>query len=309
MKLSIVTTLYNSAPYIKEFHQRATHVACQFAAHDYEIIMVNDGSPDNSLEIALQLVEQDDHFVVIDLSRNFGHHKAMMAGLEHSSGEKIFLIDSDLEEAPEWLISFSTQMAEEHSDVVYGVQTERKGDWFERWSGSLYYTLFNLLSNIDHPKNITTARLMTRRYVDALLSHKEREMIISCLWLITGFKQCQQHITKLSKGTSSYSFSKKLAHLVNAITSFSAAPLKMIFYSGVIVFIGSALYATKLIITRLFMAQAVDGWTSLMVSIWLIGGMIISFIGVIGIYLEKIFSETKQRPHVIVRNIYGKYER
>ena len=151
---------------------------------DYEIVLVNDGSPDNSLDIAVQLTESDSHVVVVDLSRNFGHHKAMRAGLEHSSGETVFLIDSDLEEEPEWLISFSEQMTADKSDVVYGVQKERKGGWFERWSGSVYYAILNWLLNIDHPRNIITTRLMTRCYVNALLSHKESETVISCYGLL-----------------------------------------------------------------------------------------------------------------------------
>jgi putative glycosyltransferase len=306
MKLSIVATLYQSAPYIAEFHQRASSAARQLVGEDFEIILVNDGSPDNSLDIAIQLTESDSHVVVVDLSRNFGHHKAMMAGLEHSIGEMIFLIDSDLEEEPEWLISFSEQMASEKSDVVYGVQQERKGGWFERCSGAVYYTILNWLAHINHPKNIVTARLMTRRYVDALLKHKEREVVISFLWIITGFKQCPQTVKKHMTSTSTYGLSKKFGHLVNSVTSFSAAPLLMIFYCGTFVFIVAVLYASSLIYQHLFMLRPVDGYTSIMVSIWILGGMVISFIGVIGIYLAKIFSETKQRPYIIVRDVYGK---
>ncbi len=306
MNLSIVATLYRSAPYIAEFHQRACAAAEQLVGEDYEIVLVNDGSPDNSLDIAVQLTELDSHVVVIDLSRNFGHHKAMMAGLEQSRGDKVFLIDSDLEEEPEWLVEFAKQMVAEKSDVVYGIQQERKGGWFERWSGAVYYSLFNWLSNIEHPRNIVTARLMTRRYVNALLGHKERELVISCLWVITGFKQCAQTVKKHMTSSTTYSIPKKLGHLVNSITSFSEAPLKMIFFCGTLVFFGASLYAAMLIFNRFIMSHPVDGWTSIMVSIWVLGGMVISFVGIIGIYLAKIFSETKQRPYVIVRDIYGK---
>lgn len=306
MKLSIVATLYQSAPHITEFYNRASAVARQLVGDDYEIVLVNDGSPDNSLDIAVQLTESDSHVVVVDLSRNFGHHKAMKAGLEHSTGEKVFLIDSDLEEEPEWLISFSELMTAEKSDVVYGAQKERKGGWFERWSGSVYYVILDWLLNIDHPRNITTARLMTRRYVNALLSYKEREMVISCLWVITGFKQCSLTVKKHMTSSTTYGLFKKLNHLVNAITSFSEAPLRMIFFCGVFVFFGAISYASILVAQHFFMSRPVDGWTSIMVSIWVLGGMVISFVGIIGIYLAKIFSETKQRPYVIVRDIYGK---
>jgi putative glycosyltransferase len=309
MKLSIVATLYQSGPYVTEFHGRASAAARKLVGEDYEIILVNDGSPDNSLDIAVQLTESDSHVVVVDLSRNFGHHKAMMAGLEHACGEKVFLIDSDLEEEPAWLIDFSEQMTAEKADVVYGVQQARKGEWFERWSGAVHYTIFNWLSDIDHPRNIVTARLMTRRYVNALLGHREREMVISCLWVITGFKQSSRAVKKQMGSVTTYSLFKKLDHVVNAVTSFSAAPLRMIFYCGVVVSCAAMLYASSLIYQHFFTPRPVDGWTSIMVSVWVLGGMIISFIGIIGIYLAKIFSESKQRPYVIVREIYGKSKR
>ena len=306
MKLSIVATLYKSSPHIAEFHRHATVAAKSLFADDYEIVLVNDGSPDRSLEDAVQLADGDPHVVVVDLSRNFGHHKAMMAGLENAEGDLIFLIDSDLEEDPEWLLDFHALMKSGNADVVYGRQADRKGGWFEKWSGEVYYSLFNWLCNIEHPRNIVTARLMTRRYVHALLQHRERELVISCLWVTTGFKQLERIVHKKMSSTTTYSLSKKIEHATNAITSFSEVPLKMIFYVGVMVFACALLYASYLVVLRFYLSEVVDGWTSVMVSIWLLGGMIISFVGVVGIYLSKVFSETKQRPHTIIRQIYGK---
>ena len=306
MKLSIVATLYKSALYIREFHQRASAAAKKLVGDDYEIILVNDGSPDNSLELAINLTKSDEHLVVVDLSRNFGHHKAMMAGLEQASGDLIFLIDSDLEEEPEWLLEFSRTMNQESSDVIYGVQQTRKGGWFERLSGEVYYSLFNWLCNIDHPRNMVTARLMTRRYVDALLTFHERELVISCLWVITGFKQCQHVVKKHTTGSTTYSLAKKIDQAVNSVTSFSEVPLKVIFYLGLFILTCSIIYASYLIFNKLVLYRAVDGWSSIMVSIWLLGGMITSFIGLIGMYLAKVFSETKQRPNSIIREIHGR---
>jgi putative glycosyltransferase len=165
--------------------------------------------------------------------------------------------------------------------------------------------VFNYLAHIEHPRNIVTARLMSRRYVDALLQFREREMVISCLWVIAGFKQCARTVKKLSGSKTTYSLTKKIAQATNAITSFSEAPLRMIFYTGLIIFAGALLYAAYLVFFKLVLSTPMDGWTSVMVSIWLLGGMIISFVGVIGIYLSKIFTETKQRPSTIVREIYG----
>lgn len=306
MKLSIVATLYQSAHYIAEFHQRASAAARQLVGDDYEIVLVNDGSPDNSLDLAVQLGESDDHIVVVDLSRNFGHHKAMMTGLAHAKGERVFLIDSDLEEEPECLIGFAGQMLNDPCDVVYGVQEVRKGGWFERWSGQWFYRFFKALTGLALPENIVTARLMTRRYVDALLRHEEREVFMAGLWHITGFVQRPQTVKKHSTSGTTYTFRRKMSLLVNSVTSFSNAPLVSIFYIGVSISLFAVFYIAYLFIQWMFFAKPLSGWTSVMASIWLLGGMVISFIGVVGIYLSKIFSETKRRPYTIVRQIYAR---
>jgi putative glycosyltransferase len=308
MKLSIVATLYKSAQYINEFHHRASAAAEQLVGVDYEIVLVNDGSPDNSLDLAMQLTEGDSHVIVVDLSRNFGHHKAMMTGLAHAKGAQVLLIDSDLEEEPECLMPFAKQMQNEHCDVVYGVQDLRKGGWFERWSGQWFYRFFKAITGLALPENIVTARLMTRRYVEALLRHEEREIFMAGLWHITGFDQRPQVVKKHSTSETTYTVRRKLSLLVNSVTSFSNAPLVSIFYIGVLISLVAVFYIGYLVIQWMFLAKPLSGWTSVMASIWLLGGMIISFIGVVGIYLSKIFSETKQRPYTIVRQIYAKQQ-
>ena len=305
MKLTIVATLYQSAPYINEFYARASATARLLVGEEFEIVLVNDGSPDSSLDLAIKLTEQDSHAIVVDLSRNFGHHKAMMTGLAHAKGELVFLIDSDLEEEPEWLLSFDEQMKRVRCDVVYGVQERRKGNWFERWSGQWFYRFFKTLTGLALPENVVTSRLMTRRYVDALLSHQEREVFMAGLWHTTGFDQRSQIIKKNSTSETTYTFRRKMSLLVNSVTSFSNAPLVSIFYIGVSISLFALTYIVYLVTYWLFLAKPMSGWTSVMASIWLLGGMVISFIGVVGIYLSKIFSETKQRPYTIIRQIYA----
>ena len=304
MDLSIVTTMYRSAPYIAEFHRRATEAARKYGAADYELIFVNDGSPDNSRELAIELHEQDPHLVVVDLSRNFGHYKAMMTGLMQSRGEKVFLIDCDLEEAPELLETFNTEMAKTGADVVFGQQSQRKGEWFERISGDIFYRLLDCLSTEPMPRNAITARLMTRRYVQSLTEHQDREVFMLGLWAITGYKQVPVTVVKGSKGESSYSFGRKIAVLVNAVTSFSNRPLVLIFYLGMLISSLSLGGATYLIIRRMFFGEYLVGWPSLIVSIWLLGGFTIMCVGIIGVYLAKIFMEVKQRPYTVVRAVH-----
>lgn len=304
MKLSMVATLYQSAPYINQFHERASATAKRIVGEDYEIVLVNDGSADNSLDLAISLTELDSHVVVVDLSRNFGHHKAMMTGLAHAKGERIFLIDSDLEEEPEWLLKFDEQMVKEQCDVIFGTQEKRKGGAFERIAGAAFYKLFRKLTGINQPDNIVTARLMTQRYVQALLRHQERELNIGGLWIITGFKQATQLVRKHSTSPTSYTFSGKFGHLVNAVTSFSSLPLVYTFYSGLLISISALLYIAYLFLRYFLITAPPSGYTSLIASIWFFSGLIILFLGVQGIYLSKIFSEVKQRPYTIIRDIY-----
>ena len=303
MELSIVTTLYRTAPYLEEFYARSCAVADR-VAKEFEIILVNDGSPDDSLQIALSLYHKDKRVRVVDLSRNFGHHKAIMTGLAHARSELVFLIDSDLEEEPELLETFYEKLRAHTSDVVFGVQQKRKGKLFERASGALYFKVFNLLSTHPIPSNHLTARLMTQRYVAALLQHEEREFVMSGLWVLTGFTQLPITVNKQHKSPTAYSLGRKISHLVNAITSFSNRPLVYIFYLGCIISLLSSIAAIDLIIRKVFLGTLLEGWSSLIVSIWLLGGMTIFCLGVIGIYLAKIFIEVKQRPYTIIKDVY-----
>jgi len=306
MKLSIVTTLYKSSPYINEFYTRITKEA-QKITDEYEIIFVDDGSPDDSLQKAVTLFEKDAHVKVIELSRNFGHHKAIMTGLSHAQGDFVFLIDSDLEEEPELLNKFWRELQNDKNiDVVYGVQESRKGKWLEKWSGELFWKTINVLSNIEIPHNMITARLTTKQYNNELIKYKESELFIGGIWPDTGFKQKAIKVKKISISETSYTFKKKMSLVINSITSFSNKPLIYIFHLGLFITSISFLFILKLIYDKLYLNIAFEGWTSLIVSIWFFGGLIILLLGIIGIYLSKIFIETKDRPYTIIRNFYEK---
>ena len=305
MKLSIVTTLYKSALYIDEFYIRITKEAKKIT-DDYEIIFLDDGSPDDSLEKAIALYKNDKKVKVIELSRNFGHHKAIMTGLSHANGDFIFLIDVDLEEKPELLSSFWKEI---HSckdiDVVYGAQESRKGNWFEKWSGGLFWKIINFLSTTKVPHNIITARLTTKQYNKELLRYKESELFIGGIWADAGFKQKEMKVDKLSSSQTTYTIHKKISLLINSVTSFSSKPLVYIFNIGLVITSISFLFILKLIFDKIFLNISFEGWTSIIVSIWFFGGLIILLLGIIGIYLSKIFIEVKNRPYTIVKKIYG----
>jgi putative glycosyltransferase len=303
MDLSIVSSLYFSAPYLREFHRRITAAAQQLGLN-YEIILVNDGSPDESLEIALELQRGDPRLCVIDLSRNFGHHKALMTGLEHASGIRVFLLDSDLEEEPELLLTFADAMERTGADVVYGVQRSRKGGFVERVTGAIFYRLFNWLSAQKVPANQLCARLMTRRYVDSLVAHRDREIFLAGLWAATGYRQVAVPVHKHSKATSSYKLQHKISLAINSVTSFSSRPLEMVFYLGAVMLILSLAAAAILIVRRLFFGQMLPGWPSTMVALCFMGGLNLFCVGIVGIYLAKVFGETKNRPYTVIRQVY-----
>lgn len=303
--LSVVATLYRSEAYISEFCERAAAAARKLGM-EYEIILVNDGSPDQSLSVAKQYADTHERVTVVDLSRNFGHFKAMMAGLSYCDSDLVFLIDSDLEEEPEWLVDFWQSLNDNAADVTYGVQTVRKGKLFERVSGAIYYRVVRALTGLPIPANLVTARLMTRRYVSALLRFQEREIDIAGLWLLTGFHQVAHPIKKHSTSETTYTLTRKINLLVDSVTSFSNLPLIAIFYLGVLISVIAAAFGCYLIVNRYLLDTPLSGWTSVMASVWLLGGLTISFVGVIGIYLAKVFNEAKQRPNHIVREIYPK---
>jgi putative glycosyltransferase len=215
----------------------------------------------------------------------------------------VFMIDDDLEEDPAWLLLFHETQQAKGADVVYGVQDRRKGGLFERLSGWVFFKILNFLSSIRIPPDSTTARLMSRRYVDALLRYPERELYLHALWPQLGYLQIPQTVHKESKGSSTYGFTRKVSLMVNAITSFSNKPLIYIFYTGLLLSLGAGAYIVWLLQRWLFRGIPLVGWSSLIVSIWFLGGLTIFFIGVVGIYLAKMFSEIKQRPRTIVRQV------
>lgn len=303
MKLSVVTTLYKSADTVREFHERMS-VAAQQITDDYEIIMVDDSSPDDALANALQLAGSDARLRVVELSRNFGHHKAMMTGLECAGGDLVFLIDVDLEEPPELLARFYDVYRAGSWDVVYGYQTQRKGGWFERTSGAIAWRLVRWMLPIRIPENHSTVRLMSHDYATALVRHKEHNTAIGGLFVIAGFRQTGVAFDKLSRATSSYSFVDRLVKLFDSVTSFSERPLFAVFFLGMAILTLSAAVAVWLI-GRGLAGGITPGWVSVMVSVWFLGGLAIFSIGVVGLYVSRIFIETKMRPYTIVRRIHG----
>lgn len=301
--LSIVTSMYRSASFLERFYERTCKVASQISPN-FEIIFVNDGSPDNSLEVALKLQELDPRVIVVDLSRNFGEHKATITGLRQSRGDYVFRIHCDLDEPPEVLHFFYQDMKRLGVDTVYGLQEQREGHFVKRFLGACFYTFYNTLATTKIRKNPLACRLMTRRYVDALLEYREQQVFMAGLFEIVGFEQHGVTVVKKEHDTSTYTLGKRLAMTMKAVTSFSDKPLLAIPIVGAIVSGLAVLSAIAGGIIQISGLLPVPGWFWVIASIWGGTGLILSCLGIISIYMITVLAEVKDRPYTTVRHVY-----
>lgn len=307
MKLSIVTTLYNSRQFLETFINETLDAVDRIDVQHFELIFVNDGSPDDSVLYLIEKKKQHPEIIIIDLSRNFGHHYAMQAGLSCSNGDLVFLIDNDLETSPYFLIEcFQKISGVDDLDVVFGYQQVRKGSFVENIGGKLFWYALNKFSDIEVPKNILTERLMTRRYVDNLLELGDANLFIAGMMSWVGYNQIGIPVIKEErKGKSTYTTRKRIQLMVQAITSFSGKPLEYLFNTGLIITSTSILILIFVISKKLYYGSEVQlGWTSIIVLNVLILGILSTFLGLIGIYLFKIFNQVQSRPNFIIKKIY-----
>lgn len=304
-KISIVSTMYRSRPFLEKFLAECLQALSEIRCDHFEIVLVNDGSPDDSLVFALERKVDISQLVVVDLSRNFGHHHAIKAGLQHAGGNLIFLIDCDLEVTPLVLVEFYRKLQESDCDVVFGYQEARKGRRFEQISGGLFWKGINFLSDVKIPENIVTERIMTRRYVEALLQMGDRNLFLGGMMSWTGFQQIGVPVVKRQRnGQSTYTLMRRIGLMVNAVSSFSAQPLIWLFNIGVTITLLSFSFAFYLIFRKLFFDDALLGFTSVMTVMALSLGILTTAMGVVGIYLGKVFNQVQNRPTYIVRDIY-----
>jgi putative glycosyltransferase len=303
MKFSIVTTTYNSTSTIVPFVQRI-HQTAKSLGNDFEIVIVDDGSTDDSVFQSRNLIKSFKEIVLVELSRNFGHHEALLCGLEKSKGDFVFLIDSDLEESPELLKTFYNELSDSNFDVVFGVSDRENIGLISRSSSSLFWKLFGTLTKLQIPVGVCTVRLMNRRYVDALLLHKEINVFLAGLWAVTGFKQKSFKIKKVYKGSSSYTFRKKIDLAFTSLVSFSGRPLRLIALVGMCLVVIALLMLSILIIRYFIWGDSSEGWLSIVSLLVLFGGLQIAAIGLVAIYVASILDEVKSRPRTIVTKVW-----
>jgi putative glycosyltransferase len=291
---------------LDEFTNRATATASRLVGESYELVFVVDGSPDDSLEFLKARQQYDPRIVIVDLSRNFGHHQAAWCGLHTARGKLVFIIDCDLEISPSILETFMARKDQSGADVVYGYQERRRGGFARKYLGDVFWRVFNRLSATAVPRNICTERLMSRRYVDTLLTLGDRNLFLAGMYFWAGFDQVGVALVKEPRtGRPSYSLFRRTQLMVRAISSFSSVPLQMSFWIGLAIALGCVAYGSALLVRKIFDPDAVlSGFTTLALITSLSTGMIMMSLGVIGLYIARIHSQTQNRPVYLIRSVY-----
>jgi glycosyltransferase involved in cell wall biosynthesis len=305
--LSIVVPCFNEEACLGVLHERLTSAAQSAVGDDYEIVLVNDGSRDSSWTIMRDLAANDPRVLAINLSRNHGHQLALTAGLDLCSGETILIIDADLQDPPERLPAMLETMRTEHADVVYGVRRSRAGETaFKRATAHGFYRLLSRATEVDIPLDAGDFRLMSRRALDALLAMPEQARFIRGMVAWIGFRQVPLAYDRAERlaGETKYPMRKMVRFAFDALTGFSSAPLKLASQVGIGLSIGSVLLILYIAYAWLS-GMSIQGWTSLMLIVVIIGAVQMFVLGLMGEYIGRLYNESKRRPLYIVQELAG----
>lgn len=299
--LSIVIPTFNEEGNIEILHSKLIETLTPLELDEFEFIFVDDGSQDRSLEIVKKLSIDDPRVKYISFSRNFGHQPALKAGLDHAQFAGVVSLDADLQHPVE-LIPEMIEKWKNGAEVVYTKRKDVSLPWFKRTTSKLFYRIINTLSQIKLEDGVADFRLLDQRVIHALRAYKESNLFIRGLIPALGFKQESIDYTphKRFAGETKYSFSKMIRFALTGITSLSAKPLYFSIYFGVFFAMLAFIYGLYAIYIFAFGHEAIPGWTSIIASILLIGGIQLIMIGIIGIYLGKVFAQSKGRPNYII---------
>ena len=304
--LSIVTPAYNEAENLGEFYSRVMDATNNLNL-EIEIIYINDGSQDSTIDIITKQRQIDNRITIIDLSRNFGKEIALTAGLDYSSGDAVIVIDTDLQDPPE-LISKLVEKWREGYDVVNAKRIKRKGEsLLKKVMSYIYYRLLFYLSDINVPRDTGDFRLLNKNALDALLKLREKHRYMKGLFVWVGFKQKEIEYEREArfKGKTKWGFFSLFNLAFDGLTSFSIMPLRLASTIGFLSALIGFFYGAVIVFKTLFFHEPVAGFTSLVVLITFFGGIQLLSIGIIGEYIGRIFNETKNRPLYVVKNIQG----
>jgi dolichol-phosphate mannosyltransferase len=303
---SVVVPIWNEEAVIPELYRRIAEIL-DSTAQPWELICVNDGSNDHSLDLLIDLRNRDNRVKILDFSRNFGHQIAITAGTDFAEGEAVIVIDADLQDPPELILEMADKWRSGY-DVVFAVRTKREGEtWFKLWTARLFYRLLQQIADVEIPLDAGDFRLMDRKVVLAMRRLREKHRFMRGLSSWVGFKQIAVEYERSERfaGETKYPLRKMLRLAVNAITSFSYLPLHLATYFGFGFAFLSLIGIILTIILRLSGSLFFEGQATTLVSVLFLGGVQLIFLGFIGEYLGRIYDETKGRPLYLVSHAYG----
>lgn len=301
--ISIVTPVYGCCDSLRSLYSRLIKTLTGLT-NSFEIIMVNDASPDKSWETIKELSEKDDRLKGINLSRNFGQHRAITAGLDHAKGDWIVVMDCDLQDQPEEIVKLYKK-AQEGFDIVFGRRVNRQDSYFKRLSSRAYYKLYDYLADTKTDYTIANFSIISKKVLNALKLYRESNRAYTLLIDMVGFKKAHIDIkhSQREEGKSSYTLKKLLNLALDSIIYHSNKPLRLSIKFGFFIATLSLIYAIYLVSIYFINGTSVEGWTSVMVSIYFIGGLLFMNLGFIGLYIGKVFDETKARPLYIIDEV------
>jgi glycosyltransferase involved in cell wall biosynthesis len=306
VELSVVVPMYNEELNIDYLFERLVPVLDRLNLK-YEIVCVDDGSKDNTLNYLVEHHRRNPAIKVVNLSRNFGKEIALTAGIDHATGAAVVPIDADLQDPPELIEELVAKWREGY-DVVYATRRLRRGEsWFKRLSANAFYQTIGRMSPVEIPRNTGDFRLLDRRVVDALKQLPERNRFMKGLFAWVGFKQTSILYDRPQryKGVTKWNYRRLWRLAIDGITSFSFLPLKVWSYIGLSLSLLAFIYASFLIIRTLILGIDVPGYASLMVAVLFLGGVQLLSLGIIGEYLGRVYEEVKRRPLYLVRECHG----
>jgi polyisoprenyl-phosphate glycosyltransferase len=304
-RLSIVAPCYNEEAGLEQFHRRMSAAAAETVGSDYEFILLNDGSSDRTWSIMTDLVRRDPHAVAVNLSRRHGHQLAITAGLFTCGGERILTIDADLQDPPELLGEMWRLMERAEADVVYGVRRERQGESaLKRGTASVFYRLMRRIGYADLPVDAGDFRLMTRRVLDILNSMPEQHRFIRGMVSWIGLRQVALAYDRAPRqsGASNYSLGKMMGLAFDGLTSFSIMPLRLASYLGLLLGVVSLLMLGYTL-GSWALGHVVEGWTSLLTVVLILGATQLILFGLLGEYVGRLYLETKRRPLFVIDQV------
>lgn len=301
-KVSIIVPCFNEEASLNFLYSRLKNIMDESHHYAWEVVMINDGSRDATLDIMKSLHEKDSRICYLSLSRNFGKENAMLAGFDYATGDCCVIIDADLQDSPETIHEMVKYWEEGYEDVYAKRRNRGKESWLRRKLSLMYYSLLQYTTEIDILENVGDFRLLDRKCIDALKQLREKERYTKGMFCWIGFKKKEIEIDREDRvaGSSSFNFRKLLNLGIEGITSYTTFPLRIVTFIGILVSFAAFLLMLVYLFKALFLGDEVQGFPTLIIVILFLGGIQLLGLGIIGEYISRIFVETKNRPVYII---------